>query len=133
MLKPIHLALFLQLTAPIFAQTPPGNASKGSKQIESTMPAARVSETLEDARVKSFIKMAENVYDGVCVRPSSAVKSKVRANGSGDFSSTFYEFQIPCSSKKKDGLGLTAIDVNAEFSPPRPGPLNLILSVHLKE
>jgi len=134
MLRTLLVLLALQGTSLVFAQgSPAGGAAKGTGQKEVQMPESRVQETLQDARVKAFLKMVEATYDGTCARPSGAVKAKVRANGSGDFSSTFYEFQLSCTSKKKDGLGITTVDINAEFSPPRPGPLNLVLSVHLKE
>ena len=100
---------------------------------DTVMPEERVRETFSDARVKSFLKMAEKTYAAKCQRPAAAINAAIRSNGTGDFSSTFYDFKIQCSNSNKDGLGLTAVGINAEFSPPRPNPLNLILSVHLKE
>ena len=90
------------------------------------MPAERAKATFEDPRVKTFLRVAKDDFGGSCTLPANEnTEAKLRSSGSGDFSSSFYEVDIPCSGK------VASIHITAEFSPPLGTPLNLVLALHL--
>jgi hypothetical protein len=94
------------------------------------MPADRARATFEDERVKMFLAVAAREFGGVCAAPDTAkTEATATQRGGGDFSSAFYQIDIPCPGRN----GLAAVQITAEFSPPRGQPLDLVLSLRFRQ
>lgn len=114
----------------ILAQTPQTSSSATIRQSKGLMSADRAKATFDDLRVVTFLRMVSENFGGGCVRPPcDHIEAKMTSNGAGDFSSTYYEFTIPCGDQLH---GVTSVGITVEFSPPMSSPLNLTLSVTMK-
>jgi|GEM_PF-2505273 len=125
-MKFFMVALVASLSVAFAAAQQPATSAPRSTML---MPAGRAQATIEDSRFQAFIKAVRNDMGGACVVPQfDKVEAKVLSNGRGDFSSTFYEFDLECSP----GRAVAGVSVTVEFSPPNGLPLNLDLCVHFK-
>jgi hypothetical protein len=96
----------------------------------SPMPAERAKATFEDARVKTFMSVVAKNFGGKCSIPDhTKTEARLTQIGSGDFSSSFYEVNLPCPGDN----GLTGVQITVEFSPPLGRPLNLLLSLQYRQ
>jgi hypothetical protein len=126
LLLSISLTLFA-LPLSITAQVAQAQEATG---ITSPMPAERAKATFEDARVKTFMSVVAKNFGGKCSIPDhTKTEARLTQIGSGDFSSSFYEVNLPCPGDN----GLAGVQITVEFSPPLGRPLNLLLSLQYRQ
>jgi hypothetical protein len=83
----------------------------------------------DDARFKSFYT---SEIAAQCALPANnALPAQLVCHGGGDFSSCYYSITIVCNAS--ESVGLKALNIKVEFSPPMGSPLNLDLGLSYKE
>lgn len=90
---------------------------------------SRASAIYADARLKSL--MSTEVTAACPLPAPEALMATMVCNGGGDFSSCYYDIKIECTAGQP--VGLKALTIKAEFSPPMGSPLNLDLGLSYKQ